>query len=330
LQGIARLASEGLDTAFGDRLFSLRAIAVSSCSSIASLFVYLWWKQAIVLFRNPGWVPAILWPEADTPDWQVFPVYAAMAVAFFACGFLPARIKRLRVQQACYVGAIVLSFSYMPTVSTVTAMYPYYLGSETVTAVALAIAPVALVLGFGPAVDAESADYATLFVGLVILGLVLAVLSFAGDVLFVALTRIVLRLAAKASSFWRIITLMFLNMTLAASLLVIPQTLGDRYWDDVGHPDMMGTAFAVGLPLKIFAATNVLDAFVASIFGLLCLLMLIHRLAWPIVQRPIYSLQKLGVLRRRRLLTTAGIAVIASATGRMPALFEKIAQALTP
>lgn len=317
LRSIAGLASRGMDTVLGDRLLSLRAIAVSTCWSIASLFVYLFLKQVIVLFANPGWVPDVLWPERSMPDWQVFAVYPGMAAAFLACAALPLRIRRRRLQQACYVGLIILSLPYVPFLSFVTAVSPYYDGSDAETSLLIAGSPGVLVAG------AFRGELAVAEYGYVLFAVVIGLSSFAGDALFVAFTRIVLRLASAAPALWKIVTLVFLNMTIAAALLIIPQLVGDDIWV-VGKspPETIRTW------LKVFAATNLLDACIAAIFLFLCLLMLVHWLVWPFAQRPIYALQKLGVIRRSGLLATVGIGLIAAATGRMPALIDKVVEAI--
>ena len=58
------------------------------------------------------------------------------------------------------------------------------------------------------------------------------------------------------------------------------------------------------------AATNVLTSLVTALCMLLALLMLLHRLVWPALQHPIYALARWYVLRQRKLVTIAGLALI--------------------
>jgi hypothetical protein len=54
----------------------------------------------------------------------------------------------------------------------------------------------------------------------------------------------------------------------------------------------------------------VLDGLVASIFFILLFGLLLHRLLWPIVQRPVYALASLGIVRRKKLSLFVGGALL--------------------
>jgi hypothetical protein len=58
------------------------------------------------------------------------------------------------------------------------------------------------------------------------------------------------------------------------------------------------------------AASNLLDGLVASAFFILFCALLLHRLIWPVIQRPVYALATRDVVRRRRAIRTVGIAFV--------------------
>jgi hypothetical protein len=311
LQAVALLASRGFDRVFGSRLFSLQAFAISCSFSIASLFAYLLMKQVIVLFDNPGWVPDVLWPVRPiNPQPIVFPVYAGLSATFVGLALLPGKIHQRRLRQALYVGATLVSVTFAAPVTGVVAMEPYYTGSRIDW-----LDPSSWSDQFG---SAEVIAYA--------IGVFAIVLSFGADLLFIVFTRVVLR-SAHTAQISRIVQLILSNMAIAVALLLIPQAIGDYIWS---HHDIFGDAVQYfAYILKIFAATNVLDALLASTFVGVCLLLLAHYLCWPVIQRPVYAMQKLGIVKRRALLATAALALFVFATGRTPELLEKVAEALT-
>nr|MBP6824594.1 hypothetical protein [Acidobacteriota bacterium] len=59
------------------------------------------------------------------------------------------------------------------------------------------------------------------------------------------------------------------------------------------------------------------------IFGFLSLLMLVHKMTWLMLERPMYSLQKIGIGKRGKLLGAMGVALIALAWKKLDWL-EKI------
>ncbi len=58
--------------------------------------------------------------------------------------------------------------------------------------------------------------------------------------------------------------------------------------------------------VALFASSNMIDALAASIFVLVAVSLLAHRLLWPLIQRPLYALQAAGFIGRRKLLFSVG------------------------
>jgi hypothetical protein len=78
------------------------------------------------------------------------------------------------------------------------------------------------------------------------------------------------------------------------------------------------------------AESNVITVVFAIIFLILALLMIVHRAFWPLINRPIYALAGLGIIRRRKLLGAAGILLLGLAVGYEPSWLKEIIDKLMP
>lgn len=181
--------------------------------------------------------------------------------------------------------------------------------------------------------DDTSADYKGL--------LVLLPTSILCDFLFITLNRWVLRWSAGLSSFPKILGLMLIECILAGALTVgvilsahhVPDVLkrpldsflGDNFWGVGVEEGEGGSLLIVGA----LALSNTMTALFALGFAMLALVALIHRLFWPLLGRPIYSLQGLGIARRGKLLGTIGLILIGIAIGVVPAWLNGIVERLS-
>jgi hypothetical protein len=139
------------------------------------------------------------------------------------------------------------------------------------------------------------------------------VASFGCDVMFIALTRWALRRASGMERFYQIAVIILVNCLLSLLLLVGPLLImfpqpAERS-ATLDPFELSTTVPAYYLAAGLVAGLNEIDVLVALIFVFLALLMLCHRLFWPIINRPLYSLQAIGIARRRKLLYTVGIAL---------------------
>lgn len=66
-----------------------------------------------------------------------------------------------------------------------------------------------------------------------------------------------------------------------------------------------------------------------AIFVSLSISLLLHRLSWPIIERPVYLLQRYGVAKRNKLTAACGLLLITIGFGKVEAL-EKIVDKLLP
>jgi len=76
------------------------------------------------------------------------------------------------------------------------------------------------------------------------------------------------------------------------------------------------------LPLVAFG-NLVLFVFIC-IYGAFSLTLVIHKIIWPVIEKPIYTRQRVGIVQRTKLLGLAGIALVGFALGATPGLVKDI------
>jgi hypothetical protein len=73
---------------------------------------------------------------------------------------------------------------------------------------------------------------------------------------------------------------------------------------------------------------NSIDIFVTFAALIVAVLMLMFRMAWPLIQRPIYALQRMSHISRKGWLWSAGVVMLTFSVtgfpGWMKTLFEKL------
>lgn len=145
----------------------------------------------------------------------------------------------------------------------------------------------------------------------------------AGLVLFtssVVLIRFCLQQIEHAKSFWRIgiialinsipLTIQFVLMTSAASRLVgfVVRGLTHLMPQLASIKDSLLATYSLGM---FFAAGMNLPLIVADIaFLLLAVILLLHRVSWSFVNRPVYALQRAGIAGRSKFLRGLGVSLI--------------------
>jgi hypothetical protein len=154
----------------------------------------------------------------------------------------------------------------------------------------------------------------------------IAILSgFIGDVVFIACTRRILRWAGQMQSSLKVLVVVVSSFLLAV-LLVSPPILAATFFARRGHADKAGLGdLAVGFS-SVAALANFFDAILAFLFVFLALMLLIHRLLWPLLNRSLFRLTDIGTKGRRAILSTIGFALLGTSIfGReFPKLWEKI------
>ena len=84
-----------------------------------------------------------------------------------------------------------------------------------------------------------------------------------------------------------------------------------------------GGGFSVGI-LGFFEAVPQKYASMLVFLSLMSLLYGIHKIIWPVIEKPIYTLQRVGIVQRTKLLGLVGIALVGFALGATPGLVKDI------
>ena len=132
--------------------------------------------------------------------------------------------------------------------------------------------------------------------------------SIACDILFISISRWYLRLGESMTSAWKILSMLIFNL-LIGSLLLSPLAyalLAPGRMTDVRS--MWG----------FLGASNLITALVPLLFAMLSLMAILHLAIWPLLQGPLYSVQRYGVVRQPKLLGSVGTICIVSAWPKSP------------
>jgi len=286
MAGVAALTGRLFDRLFGSKLFSIWSIGVSACFSLAS----------VAIVCSPG-LSGML---ANIPAEGYWSITALLLLMGFAPALLvrSGGIQKFKVMRVLWVVGVVLllllTFGGMDAVDWFN--IPYHVSGA----------------GTSLEVDVGNAEYYYYAVFIVI--------TIASDTAFIAATRWLLRVSSRLDSLTEILAIMLGNVLLAFLLVVVPVSWA---WG-VG---VLPTAFRSGNIVKTFndyahvssshqsflatlAASNLLDGIVASAFFVLFFALLLHRLIWPVIQRPFYALATRDVVRRRRVIRKIGVALV--------------------
>lgn len=134
-------------------------------------------------------------------------------------------------------------------------------------------------------------------------------LSFTFDLVFLGFTRWMLRRASTMAGTPQIIGLLAANSFIAVGLVVTPFKLFERFAPtDPQHYSVFGLASFVVIILNIVdLGLSLLVFFVLAVFTL-------HRLFWPLMERPIYAVARYGLIKRKWLLWSVGLALVIGPT----------------
>jgi hypothetical protein len=142
------------------------------------------------------------------------------------------------------------------------------------------------------------------------------------DFLFIVLTRLMLAYAAHSNSFLKIATLGIGNAFLAAVLVGVP--IYNWVWSYDHH-----LLTPVSVPLAFLGFSNSLDALVSLSLLIIAVIMLVHRLFWPIIERPVYALFRHHVFsEQKKLVFFSGVALLAFAVPWVGHALENLVKAV--
>jgi hypothetical protein len=138
------------------------------------------------------------------------------------------------------------------------------------------------------------------------------------DFSVIVVSRYLARRGANARSVGWPILAAFAGGLLAAAIFVLPML-----------PIWMLRAWWA-LALYIFALTNLYSAIVAASFTFMAITLILHRLLWPILNRPLYAIQRFRLFEQRKVLFGAGATLLGLASPALTHLFTDIGRALIP
>jgi hypothetical protein len=159
--------------------------------------------------------------------------------------------------------------------------------------------------------------------GAVALASCILLLAVACDFFFIAFTRRVLNWASASMSFIKIGIIAVGTVLIGVSLVLVPWGIGS--WLSTGGP-ISNPGEQV---LLFLGASNLLDALVSFAWLAVAVIMLLHRLAWPMIERPIYALYRHQVFtKQRKIVFFSGIALLTFAFPFVGALVQSVVKAV--
>lgn len=267
---IAFVLSRGLDRLLGEHLFSLRALAVSSCYSLGSIFLTYVVIMLASLFEN-GYYKVFF---------DDLMLNLPMATGLLCLGALQGRIRKPIVYKAWYVSVLILSVTAFLLLN--------YEGLFT----------------FGPGFGERQSPTVEI---ITFASTLLAGIAF--DAVFIAVTRYMLRRSSRMSSAFKVAEMVLVNILVACLLVAAPA----YFVHETGNFIFPQTA--IERVAGLVGSSNIIDLFVSLLFVMTALLLLAHRLVWPVLDVPVYALQRIGVIGRRKLMVSVGFMMLAFSTG---------------
>ena len=291
MAAVADFASRVFDRLFGKKLLSIRSVGVSACFSLASLG----------LVCSPGLKLFDMW----YPDYLGV-LYGPVIISLVIIGMLPAALGTRLPERRWFVGVVLLCLVALAGMHAVDWFDAHArVGRETL--------------------------YNAVFL----------LVTVGSDTLFIAVTRWLLRKATRFHSVAGILGAILANISLAGLLVFLPTFIAwKEFTGRVKLPDKLDISDAIvqytwssnsrEIFLTTLSGSNVLDAVVACAFFILLLILLLHRLLWPIVKRPVYVLARLGILHRRALFLILGMFLMGAGgvSSSTLALVKRIIEAL--
>lgn len=273
---------------FGHSLRSLQAIGVSACLSLGTLAIIASAAGPLIdavdmeKWPHVGWYVMIA--TSDACDLPVVIRLSAegrflLGLAFVIVALLPVASRRFR---------------WLPFVATVTYIVFFVRGGlfrETGTTNTAAL---------------ENAAYAAFY-------LFVIVVSIGCDFAFLVLLRNWLRRVSIGTALQ--IGSAAVALLLIASLFsvgLLASHTGERHYSfqkPIWESDWISSQEAGA----IIAASNLLSLVLASLYFIVAASLLLHRLVWGAIKRPIYAAHRFGVVHRRGWLATIGLTLLAHA-----------------
>jgi len=140
------------------------------------------------------------------------------------------------------------------------------------------------------------------------------VISVCSDFVYIAFTRWMLRKASELRHWIWILGIVLLDLLLGTVLFIGPFVLGGvivAYVKNQGSPTSMAAVSMAGAGTAVIGpALNTIDLLACLLFFALMVIMLLHRLLWPILEGPVYMVQRFGLIKRKGWLIAAALGLL--------------------
>jgi hypothetical protein len=303
--GFVRVISEAMlsiiNRIFGERAFSLQSVCVSACYGAA--IVYFCIYLVLLIFTK--------FARRSYPI-ELIDIFYIASLAFIY-GTIPGFIKG---RKALFVWAAFLGYllykRYIQdsfTFSLTNVSLTINSGDEVITRLIPLIIPFAgsLVLIFYISILRKSLLKASKADSLIRPGIILLLNSLPVFLLSLCFVFFVIILAVLSIMFPSTFDPNRGSKEIEASILAFLTNLG---WIEV-------ISFLIMSFFLILAFISIFFLLSATFFVLLSISMLLHRLGWPLIERPIYLLQRNGIVKRHKLTATCGLMLITAGAGKM-------------
>jgi len=310
----ATFAARALDSLFGYEIMSLRAACVSGCLSFLSLYLVspvvftLAFRRAASTLQLRVASSGVMYLTLDDmlailrDPGRPLAARIALASAFTApAGRATLHILGVLALCGLVLGATTTRFRHAPIA---------------------AWSAGALVLTFAFWFSEEPWDVSApsgYYIDAILLGTLC-------DIVAIVIARRLLRVQQVSSSLWTIVSAGMLQVLLAVTLIVLPISTG--MWVTAhGNPVLFG----LGLDLVVSSLTNVFSAAVSISFGVAVATLIVHRMLWPVIDRPLYALARFGLFRnalRRSAVFGVGLAAVTSGLGQTDTMIAAVTQLL--
>lgn len=135
--------------------------------------------------------------------------------------------------------------------------------------------------------------------------LILFATSLIFDVLYIYVTRKMLRHISEADLVHHIISVIADNVLVLGTVLALPWVIGFALFRYAQH-------FSEAVIGSFFL--NSIDVLAGSAALIIALLLLLHRLLWPAIERPLYAMQRFNVIKNKKVLISCGATLLALPT----------------
>jgi len=293
IKHLAGILSAALDRLFGDDLWSMKAAAISLYLLIGSvsLCILLVFLFGISYSTLTGELEEINGPE-------VLRVLALFFVPHLALLYLLLRIIRstARSERSEWLPkALILLIFFLFINASIYMIFSLENSGGIVTA---------------PALLAAALFSISIFVG-----------SYMSDVLLIILSRVAFRYIFNSKTLASALSAWFLCN--AGAVVISLSPLATFY----ARNELGDGAIATSLFVVI---SNVSAIIMASLLTMTGLAMFAHRLAWPLIQRPLYLLARMQTLKRKKVTGGIGLAFLVPALPAVAAAIPQVGRLLLP